>query len=84
VEQARARLWRYVTLITSRGTVAPLDLSDVRGIRGRDADDFEALINDGRDAAGGAARRNCAGPPHLRDGGGMSERAAINNPRRSP
>jgi len=42
------RLWRYVTLITSRSAAPVLDLSAIRGIRGRDVDDFEALINDAR------------------------------------
>lgn len=58
-----------------------LDLSAIRGIRGRDVDDFEALINDARRRESGQARQNCVGPPHLHDGGGTSGRTTINNPR---
>lgn len=59
-----------------------LDLSAIHGIRDRDVDDFEALINDARRRERDRqARRNCIGPPHLHDGGGTSERTTINNPR---
>ncbi|KYN10799.1 hypothetical protein ALC57_16999 [Trachymyrmex cornetzi] len=58
-----------------------LDLSAIRGIRDCDVDDFEALINDARRERDRQACRNCVGPPHLHDGGEMSERTTINNPR---
>ena len=83
----RARLSRGTVMALCHVNNVPqcsrpaLDLSVIRGIRDRDVDDFEALINDARRERDRQACRNCVGPPHLHDGGGMSERTTINNPR---